>query len=51
MGALRATQGGSEFWQMSAETICRLIAEGYTKRHLADEVVERRAERLRARAA
>ncbi|MCC5087076.1 hypothetical protein [Xanthomonas campestris] len=51
MGALRATQAGNEFWQLSAQTIYRLIVEGYAERHLTDEAVGRQAERLRARAA
>lgn len=51
MDALRATRAGDEFWQLSAQTIHRLIVEGYAERHLTDEAVQRRAERLRARAA
>jgi len=51
MGALRTTRAGNEFWQLSAQTIYRLIVEGYAERHLTDEAVQRRAEVLRARAA
>lgn len=51
MGALRATQAGNEFWQLSAQTIYRLIVEGYAERHLTDEAVGHRAEHLRAQAA
>ncbi|MDY4284363.1 hypothetical protein [Xanthomonas sp. LF06-19] len=51
MGALRATHAGNEFWQLSAQTIYRLIVEGYVERYLTDEAVARRAERLRSCAA
>lgn len=51
MGALRATRAGNEFWQLSAQTIYRLIVEYYAERHLTDEAVQLRAEALRARAA
>lgn len=51
MGALRATQAGEEFWQLSAQTIYRLIVEGYAEHHLTDEAVGQQAERLQARAA
>jgi hypothetical protein len=51
MDALRATPAGQEFWQLSAQTIYRLIVEGYAERHLTQEAVQQQAERLRARAA
>ncbi|HIE1458130.1 TPA: hypothetical protein ACXJST_000032 [Stenotrophomonas maltophilia] len=51
MSALRATQAGDEFWQLSAQTIYRLIVEGYAECHLTQEAVQQQAERLRARAA
>ena len=51
MSALRATQAGDEFWQLSAQTIYRLIVEGYAEHHLTDEAVGQQAERLRAHAA
>ncbi|MCA0325860.1 MAG: hypothetical protein LCH89_09695 [Proteobacteria bacterium] len=51
MDALRATRAGQEFWQLSAQTIYRLIVEAYAERYLTVEAVQQQAERLRARAA
>lgn len=51
MGALRATRAGHNFWQLSAQTIYRLIVEGYEERHANDEEVRRLAIRLLAQAA
>lgn len=51
MEALRATRAGGEFWQLSAQTIYRLIVEGYEEHHLTDEAVRCQAERLRTAAA
>lgn len=51
MDALRATHAGQEFWQLSAQTIYRLIVEGYAERRLTVDAVQKDAERLRARAA
>ncbi|PZQ28850.1 MAG: hypothetical protein DI562_10065 [Stenotrophomonas acidaminiphila] len=51
MDALRATRAGQEFWQLSAQTIYRLIVEAYAERYLTVDAVQQQAERLRARAA
>lgn len=48
MAALRGTEAGKEFWQLSAHTIFRMVAEAYEAHHLTDDAVQRQAARLRA---
>ncbi|MNU88225.1 hypothetical protein D3C71_780310 [compost metagenome] len=50
MDALRATRAGDEFWQLTVQTIYRLIVESYAENHLTQEAVQRLAERLLVRA-
>ena len=51
MAALRATEAGNEFWQLSAPTIFRMVVDAYEENHLTDAAVQRQAARLRAMAA
>ncbi|MBO9855816.1 MULTISPECIES: hypothetical protein [Xanthomonas] len=51
MAALRATEAGKEFWQISAHTIFQMIVKEYEENHLTDGAVQQQAARLRAMAA
>jgi hypothetical protein len=51
MEALRGSQAGSQFWNLSAATIFKLIDEEHARDYLADENVARRAIVMRALAA
>lgn len=51
MAALRATQAGNEFWQISATSIFQMIVDAYEENYLTVDAVQQRAARLRAMAA
>jgi hypothetical protein len=50
LGALRSTEAGLLFMYLSAQTMYRLVVEGYEREHGSAEAIQRQAERLCAMA-